>query len=110
MRILVRLIILVVAGYVASYIIPGIKIDSPQSLIVVSIVLGIINAFIKPILVFLTLPLTVLTLGIFLLILNGLLVLFVGNVVPGFHVAGLFPAILFSIVVSLTSSLLEKFA
>ena len=110
MNILLRLLVLVIAVYVASYIIPGIKIDSPQSLIVVSIVLGIINTFIKPVLVFLTLPLTVVTLGIFLLILNGLLVLLVGNIVSGFHVAGLLPAILFSIVVSLTSSLLGKFA
>lgn len=110
MNLFVRLVILVIAVYVASFIIPGIKIDSYQSLFIVSIVLGIINAFVKPILVLLTIPLTIVTLGIFLLILNGLLVLFVGSIVPGFHVAGLIPAILFSIVVSLTSSLLGKFS
>ncbi len=109
MNLIIRLIILIIAVYVASYIIPGIKIDSSQTLIVVSIVLGIINAFVKPVLVLLTFPLTVITLGIFLLILNGLLVILVGTIVPGFHVGGLFSAILFSIVVSLTSSLLGKF-
>lgn len=108
MAIVVRLLILAIAVFVASYIIPGVEIDSVTSLIVVSIVLGFINAFIKPILVFLTFPLTVLTLGIFLLLLNGILILLVGSIVPGFHVATFFSAILFSIVVSLVSSLLSK--
>lgn len=94
--------------YVAAYIIPGVKIDSITSLLVVSLVLGAVNAFVKPILVLLTLPLTIVTLGIFLLILNGALVLFVGSIVPGFHVQSLISAVLFSIVVSIVSSLLSK--
>ncbi len=108
MAIVIKLFILAIAVFVASYIIPGVTIDSVTSLIVISIVLGIVNAFIKPILVFLTLPLTVLTLGIFLLLLNGILVLLVSSIVPGFYVATFFSAILFSIVVSLVSSLLSK--
>ncbi len=108
MRLVVKIIILVIAVYVASYIIPGIKIDSIQSLFIVSIVLGVLNAFVKPILVLITLPLTLLTLGLFLLVLNGLIVLLAGSIVPGFHVASFFTAILFSIVVSIISWFLSR--
>ena len=73
-----------------------------------SVVLGIINTFVKPLLVILTLPLTVITLGIFLLVLNGLLILLVSSIVPGFHVSSLLSAILFSIVVTLVTSLLSR--
>jgi putative membrane protein len=110
MNIVVKLIILVIAIYVGAYIIPGIQIDSAPTLFVVAIVLGVLNAFVKPILVLLTLPLTIVTLGIFLLILNGAIVLLVGSLVPGFHVYSFLSAILFSIVVSLVSSLLSRFA
>jgi putative membrane protein len=108
MKLLVKFIIMAISVYIASYILPGVVINSVSTLFVVSVVLGLINTFVKPILVVLTLPLTVVTLGIFLLILNGLLVLLVGNIVPGFHINGLFVAILFSIVVSIISSLLNK--
>ena len=108
MAVAIRLAILALAVFVASYIIPGVVIDSPVSLIVVSIVLALVNTFLKPILVILTFPLTVITLGIFLLLLNGLLVLLVSSIVPGFQVDSLLAAILFSIVVSLVSSVLTS--
>jgi putative membrane protein len=72
MKLIVRLLILLIAVYIASYILPGVKIDSVGSLFVVAVVLSLVNAFVKPLLIILTLPLTVLTLGIFLLVLNGL--------------------------------------
>lgn len=106
MNVIVRLLILIASVFIASYIIPGVNVESFTTLIVVSIVIGVVNAFIKPILVLLTLPLTIITLGIFLLILNGLLILLVGQIVPGFEVSGLLSAILFSIVVSLVGSFL----
>ena len=108
MNLILRLIILIISVFVAAFIIPGVAIDSTTTLIVVSIVLGLVNTFVKPVLIILTIPLTILTLGIFLLILNGLLVLLVGSIVPGFHVSGILTAILFSIVVSLVSSLLSS--
>lgn len=108
MNIIVRLLILVAAVYVASYILPGVIIDSFSSLFVVAVILGVVNTFIKPILVILTLPLTIITFGIFLLLLNGALVLLVDLLVPGFSVASLISAILFSIVVSLVSWSLQK--
>ena len=106
MHLILRLLILIASIFVASYIIPGVDVESFTTLVIVAIVLGIINVFIKPVLVLLTLPLTIITLGIFLLILNGLLILLVGQIVPGFYVSGLFSAILFSIVVSLVGSFL----
>ena len=77
-------------------------------MLVVSLVLGAVNTFIKPLLVLLTLPLTIVTLGIFILVINGVLVLLVGSIVPGFHVQSFLSAVLFSIVVSIISSLLSK--
>lgn len=109
MKFLVKILILALAIYIASYIIPGVTINSTSTLFVVSIVLGLINTFVKPVLVILTIPLTIITLGIFLLILNGILILLVGNIVPGFYVSSLFTAIIFSIVVSIISSLLSRF-
>lgn len=108
MNVIIRILILAVAVWVAAYIIPGVEIDSFQSLLIVSLILGAVNAFIKPILVLLTLPLTIVTLGLFLLVINGLLVLLVDSLVPGFSVGSFLIAILFSIVVSLISSLLSR--
>ena len=108
MKVLLKLTILIVAIYVASYIIPGVKINSTQSLFVVAVLLGVINAVVKPILIVLTLPLTILTLGLFLLFLNGILILVLSSIVPGFFVSGIFTAILFSLVVSIVSSVLNN--
>lgn len=107
MGLVVRLLILTVSVYIASFI-PGISISSPATILVVAIVLGLINTFIKPLLVLLTLPVAIITLGLFLLVLNGILILIVGAIVPGFQVNSLLSAILFSIVVSLVSAFLSK--
>jgi len=103
----IRFLILVAAVFVASRLIPGVEVENTTALLLASLVIGIINAFIKPILIILTLPLTIITLGIFLLILNGLLVLLVAQIVPGFDVSGFLAAVLFSVVVSLVASFLE---
>lgn len=110
MTILIRILILAISVWVAAYIIPGVKIDNFQALLVVALVLGAINAFIKPILVILTLPLTIVTLGLFILVINGALVFLVDAIVPGFSVGSFLAAVLFSLVVSLISSLLSKLA
>jgi putative membrane protein len=108
MAVIIKIVALAIAVFVASYIIPGVEIENIQSLFVVSIILAVVNSFIKPILVVLTLPLTIITLGIFLLLLNGILIMLVSSIVPGFEVQTFLSAILFSIVVSLVSSLLSK--
>jgi len=109
MNILLRILVLAVSVFVAAKIIPGIEISDVQTLFVVAILLGVVNVFVKPILVLLTLPLTIITLGLFVLVINGLLVLLVGAIVPGFEISGILSAILFGLVVSLTSSVLSKF-
>lgn len=108
MNILIKLAVLAISVYIAAFLIPGVQIDSIQSLIVVAIVLAVVNTFIKPVLVILTLPLTIITLGIFLIVLNGLLILLVDSIVPGFQVGSFLSAVLFSFVVSLVSSLLSR--
>lgn len=110
MRLLAYLLVNGIAIFVAGYILPGIHIDTIWTALLVAIVLGVVNMFIKPILLLLTLPITVLTLGLFVLILNGLMVLLVDYFVPGFTVDNIWWAIAFSLVVSLVSWFLNSLA
>lgn len=89
-----------------AWILPGVHVDSLVVLIVAGLVIGAINSLLKPVLVLLTLPITVLSLGIFYLILNGLLFALAAAVVPGFAVAGLGWAMLGAILMGLFNSLL----
>jgi putative membrane protein len=98
-----RLVITALGLWVASKIVPGVTLDAWGTLLVAALLLGIVNAVIRPIILILTLPLTVLTLGLFILVVNGISLVLVAWVLPGFHVAGLGSAILGSIVVGLTS-------
>jgi putative membrane protein len=100
---LFRLIITALGLWAASAIIPGVRFDRWQTLIVAALLLGIVNAVIRPVILILTLPLTVLTMGLFILVVNGISLSLVAWVLPGFRVAGLGAAILGSIVVGLTS-------
>jgi putative membrane protein len=96
------------AVYITSSILPGIVISSFFSAIMVSIVLGIANTVVRPILVLLTLPITIMTLGLFILILNGLMVILASAIVPGFFVSNIWSAIIFSLVLSLVSWFLNS--
>ena len=98
-----RLIITALGLWAAAAIIPGVRIDGWPTLFVAALLLGIVNAVIRPIILILTLPLTILTLGLFILVVNGLSLSLVAWVLPGFHIAGLGAAILGSLVVGLTS-------
>jgi putative membrane protein len=106
MNVLAKIIINTIAVLVVSYILPGIEISSFFDALVVAVVLALLNLLVKPVLIILTLPLTIVTLGIFLLILNGLMVMLAGALVDGFYVAGLFWAIIFSLLVSLVNGIL----
>ena len=99
----VRLLITALGLWVADQLLPGIAFDGTGALIVSALVLGVVNAVIRPILLILTLPLTVLTLGFFILIVNGISLALVAALVPGFHIAGLWSATIGAIIVSLTS-------
>ncbi len=109
MNILVSLIINAIVIFVTANILPGVHIADFQTALIAAVVLGVINTLLKPILMFLTLPITILTLGLFTLIINGLLVLLATHIVPGFRVDGFLWAIIFSIVVSIINAVVNKF-
>ena len=90
--------------FLAARLIDKVSVIDYKSAIIVGIVLGFVNFLIKPILKFLTFPITILTLGLFLLVINGLMVLLVDRLVDGFQVGGLLPAILFSIVLAVLNT------
>jgi putative membrane protein len=112
MRLLVVWLINAVALLALKYLLPSISVDSFMAALIAALVLGLINTFIRPLLILLTLPVTLLTLGLFIFVANGLLFWFVGSFVPGFHVAGFWPAvfgaILYSIISWALSALLLK--
>ena len=107
---IIRLIINMVAILIISYLFPKmIWVEGFLAALVAAFLLGIVNTIIKPILVLLTLPLTVLTLGLFLLVINGLMLWLVSALVSGFHVSGFWGAVFGSILISLVSWLLSRF-
>jgi putative membrane protein len=110
MRLLLVWLVNAVALIVLPYLMSSIQVDSFAAALIAALVLGLINTFIRPLLVLLTLPATVLTLGLFIFVINGLLFWFVGSFVEGFHVAGFWAAvggaILYSIISWALSSLL----
>lgn len=103
MGILINLLINGLAVYISAYVIPGVAVDSFLTAIIASVGLGIVNTLIKPILIILTLPATLLTLGLFTFVINALMVFLVANFVPGFHVNGFWAALLFSLILSVVS-------
>ena len=104
-----RWAITTIAVMVASSIIHGIRYDSVASLIGAALLLGILNAFLRPILLILSAPLILLTLGVFVLIVNGLMLLFVPSIVIGFHVDTFGSAFWGAIVISIVSWILSAF-
>ncbi|PYP07844.1 MAG: hypothetical protein DMD59_13910 [Gemmatimonadetes bacterium] len=106
---LVRLLITALGLWVADQLLPGIAITGTRALIVSALLLGIVNAVIRPIILILTLPLTVLTLGLFILIVNGISLELVAWLVPGFHIAELGSATVGAIIVGLTSWVASAF-
>jgi putative membrane protein len=106
-RILVVWLINTVALAAVAYLLPSVSIASAGAALVAALVLGLVNALIRPLLVLLTLPVTVLTLGLFIFVINGLLFWAVAALVPGFDVAGFWSGVIGAIVFSLISWLLS---
>lgn len=100
---LTRWLIMTVAILLASIILPGIHVDSLKTAIIAAAILGVLNAFLRPVLLILTLPLTILTLGIFAFVLNALMLLLVAYFVPEFKVDGFFTAFLGALIISIVS-------
>ncbi len=108
-KLLTKLLAVVVALLLASRYIPGIKVDDLTTALIVALVLGLVNLIVRPILLVLTFPITILTLGLSLFVVNALLFWFVGSFVEGFAVAGFVPALLGSLLVSIVGSVAQKF-
>lgn len=109
MKILLAWIINALALLALPYLFTSIRIDSFTTAMIVALMLGLVNAVIRPILIVLTLPVTVVTLGLFIFVLNGLLFWFVASFIEGFFVAGFWPAVFGAIVYSLISWLCSAF-
>ena len=102
MRLFFHWFISALAIFIAAYIVPGVTI-TPIGAVIVAVVLGALNLFIRPIILVLTLPITVLTLGLFSLVINALLVMLSSYLVPEFFVAGFWAALVFAIVLAIVN-------
>ena len=100
---LLRTLITAAAIFIVVKIMPGVAVESPLALFITAILLGLLNAIIRPLLIFLTLPITVLSFGLFIFVINGLILVLVSYLVPGFKVANFGVAILASILISIIS-------
>lgn len=103
MRLLLTWLINAVALFVLPYLMQSIRVDSFVTALIAALVLGLVNTLIKPVLFLLTLPVTVLTLGLFIFVLNALMFWLVANFVSGFHVAGFWSALIGALLYSLIS-------
>ena len=107
MRILLHWILNALALVIVAHVVPGVAVHDPISALVAAVLLGLANAVIRPILVLLTLPVTILTLGLFLLVINGLLFWAVSALITGFEVHGLWPGVLGALVYSVLTAVLS---
>jgi len=106
---LIRWFITTLAVMAAAWVLPGISYDTTGALIGASLLLGIINAFVRPVLLLLSLPFIIVTMGLFIFVVNALLLLLVSSLVPPFHVYGFWNAFFGAILISLVSWLLSAF-
>ena len=103
MKLLLAWLFNAIALMAVAYLLPGITVASFVTALIAALVLGLVNAVIKPILILLTLPVTLLTLGLFIFVINGLLFWFVGSFIEGFVVTGFWPGVLGAIAYSIVS-------
>ncbi len=106
MKLILRILLSALAVVLLSKLLPGVNVDSYLTAIIVAIVLSLLNFIVKPILVILTLPVTIVTFGLFLLIINAIIILLANYFVDGFQVNGIWWAILFSLLLSFLQSIL----
>ena len=107
MNFIVRLLLTAAAVLITSYVLPGVEVESFLYAILVAAVLGLLNTIVKPILIVLTIPITVVTLGIFLLFINAFIILIADYLLDGFSVENIWWALLFSLILSILNSILK---
>jgi putative membrane protein len=106
MGFILGLILSAFAVLISAYVLPGVHVDGFVTALIVAIVLGILNAILKPVLVILTIPVTILTLGLFLLVINVIIIYLAAAMISGFSVDGFLWALIFSFILSLLNGLL----
>jgi putative membrane protein len=109
MNFIIKIMISTLAVLITAWLLPGVDVENNSFLtaLIVAVVLSFLNSVVKPILVFLTIPITIVTLGLFLVIINACLILFADRLIDGFHVKGFWWALLFSIILSLVTAIFE---
>jgi putative membrane protein len=107
---IIKWVLSAVAVLIAAYILPGVAVESFWAALLVAVILSLFNAVLRPILVILTIPVTVLTLGLFLLVINAVIVLLVDAMVGDFYVSGFWWALIFSLVISILGAIFDNIA
>lgn len=110
MNFLIRLLVTALAAMLSAYLLPGVTIKDFTTALVLALVLAILNLLVKPILIILTLPATIITLGLFLLVINAIIILLASNLVKGFKVDGFWWALIFSLVLTVVSGIMHSIA
>jgi putative membrane protein len=108
MNFLIKLLLSAVAVVIGAYVIPGVSVNSYLTALIVALILSLLNVTVKPLLTILTIPITILTLGLFLLVINVIIIYITEALIPGFHVAGFFSALLFSLVLAVVNWLFDS--
>lgn len=106
MRFIIRLLITAIVVVLLAQFLPGVAVASFGTAVIVAIVLALLNLIVKPVLVLFTLPVTILTLGLFLLVINAVIILLVDAFIAGFNVDGFWVALIFSLLLSIVQSIL----
>ena len=109
MKIILKMLLTAIAVVILAELLPGVKVDGYTSAIVVAVVLGLLRIFVRPLIIIFTLPITIMTLGLFLFVLNAIIILLADKLVDGFAVSGFWVALLFSLLLSLFQSILYSF-
>ncbi len=109
MKLITRILITSLLVVLISYLMKGVQVLEVWDAIIVAIVLGLLNLFVKPVIILFTLPVTIVTLGLFLLVINALIILLCDKLVDGFTVNSFWTALFFSIILSLSQSIMYKF-
>lgn len=109
MNLILKIVLTAVAVLVIAHFLPGVSVVNFTNAVIVAVVLALLRVTIKPILIILTLPVTIITLGLFLLVINALIILLADNLIDGFYVKGFWIALLFSLILSIFESILYSF-
>jgi putative membrane protein len=109
MKLILRLLLSAVAVLILAYVLPGVEVAGFSSAIIVAIVVALLRLIVRPVLVILTLPVTIVTLGLFLLVINAIIILLADYFVNGFTVQSIWWALLFSLLLSFLQSVLHSF-